>query len=175
MPDTLFHTTPSMSPAELESITGLSPEMQRDWRRRGYINEKLGTLQENGRWLYDWSDALFLCIMQQLYSAGVELPVTQRATNTVMKYVWFAAMRNWRIFDHPEKHRHFVMFKSTEADPEIHGGWATLPINDLSKCSAGPAAILIDVKHIALCLPEEFKPVMTKGAIITMAMGEDAD
>lgn len=170
MPDPLFHSEPHMTPAQLAEITGLSPDMQRDWRRRGYIAEKIGTLQQNGRWLYDWADALFLCTMQRLYNSGLELPLASRCAGSMSSYVMFCAMHNWNIYSHPRRHRFFLTFKSAAAEGDTYGGWATKPISDLSQVEDHAAAILVDAETISRSLPEEFEPVMLKGMEITLRL-----
>ncbi len=51
-----------LNPTELAEVTGLSQDSQRDWRRRGFL-EDMGQLQPNGRWLYSAADAVVVSII----------------------------------------------------------------------------------------------------------------
>jgi hypothetical protein len=56
--------------AEVERITGVSPELQRDWRRRGI----LAKLDQPGRAKYSLSDVIEIAALKTLADAG--LPVS---------------------------------------------------------------------------------------------------
>lgn len=57
----IFKMTRLISPSEVEARTGLSPDVLRDWRRRGLL--QLGTQQDNGRWGYVVGDVAQLAIV----------------------------------------------------------------------------------------------------------------
>ena len=155
MPDLLFNTEPTMSPIEMASLTGVAPDMLRDWRRRGYI-EKFGTAQGNGRWLYDWGDAFLLCNARSIYESGVDLPPSIRASVTVGRHILLAAFSQRCFYSDPNRYRFFRMYRYGDVNDPVYGGWATQPIRELPKDATKSAMILIDVDAIARVIPSAF-------------------
>lgn len=154
MQDFLFNSSPHMTPAKLAEVTGLSADMQRDWRRREYI-ANLGTQSDTGRWLYDWYDAFILFLMRKMYEGGCELPRAQIAAATVGQDVLMFCIEArfpGKVFPRFRYHR-FV--KDERGKPE-HGGWVSIRFNDLSRQAPVAVGLLIDCVALANELPRDF-------------------
>jgi len=109
-PDPFFNSLPEIAPAQLAELTGLDANLQRSWRHRGYI-EGLGTLQENGRWLYDWFDVLIIAMMQKLYERGVELSHAKEFAGTVGAPVFFWSVSAHRPISDQQKPKHVAFLR----------------------------------------------------------------
>lgn len=169
MPDPLFHSEPELSPAEFARVTGVSPDMQRDWRRRGYIDD-IGTMQKNGRWKYDWSDAFLIFIARKIVANGFELTLSLRIANTIAPFVLFQAQHQWGIYSTDGRNKRFFrVFKDPAKEVEGYDDWTAKTTMYLDDGSGVAASILVDAHMIAYQLPEDFKPAMVKAAEITFA------
>ena len=153
MPDYLFQSQPTMTPAMLAEVTGLSTDMQRDWRRRGYI--KLGTQQDNGRWLYDWYDAFHICLMRVLYDGGCELAQANLfAASLGEDVLTHAVAMRYPGLVIPQYRFHRIQ-KDERGHPE-HGYWLTIRFNNLAAQETKAFALVADCLQLAKELPSAF-------------------
>lgn len=67
----------SITPAQLEDLTGLKVANQRQWRARGFL-DLIGEGTEGGHARYSAADVLAVSIMRTLTDLGVELSVANR-------------------------------------------------------------------------------------------------
>lgn len=153
MPDYLFHSQPTLTPAALADVTGLSTDMQRDWRRRGYI--KLGTQQDNGRWLYDWYDAFHIYLMRALYDGGCELAQANLFAATLGQDVLMHAIALRYPGLVAPQYRFHRMQKDERGKPE-HGYWISIRFNNLAQIETKAFAMVADCLQLAKEIPSAF-------------------
>ncbi|TPN49351.1 hypothetical protein [Mesorhizobium sp. B1-1-7] len=60
----------SYTPSEIKAAIGTTPDMLRDWRRRGLL-ENFGVLGSNGKWTYAYGDVIALAIMAFLVTRRI--------------------------------------------------------------------------------------------------------
>ncbi|MCH4541524.1 MerR family transcriptional regulator [Ochrobactrum sp. A-1] len=79
-----------ISPSEVEARTGLSPDVLRDWRRRGLL--QLGTQQDNGRWGYSVGDVAQLAVVNILMKWRIISDLTDafHVAGSAVPYVYAA-------------------------------------------------------------------------------------
>jgi hypothetical protein len=143
-----------MTPAKLAEVTGVSADMQRDWRRREYISN-LGTQSENGRWLYDWYDAFTIYLMRQMYQGGCELSRAQTFAATVGQDVLLYAIEArypGKVFPQYRFHRFQI---DKRGDPK-HGNWIAIRFNKLDQVEIRAIGFVIDCLALANELPVTF-------------------
>ncbi|WP_319826565.1 MerR family transcriptional regulator [Thalassovita sp.] len=165
MRDTTFYSEPSITPAKLAEITGVSPDTQRDWRRRG-VFEGLGTLQPNGRWLYDSFDVLIICVMRELAASNVELFAARRISTLITSRVVVWAIHEKGIMSAAGACRFSVAYP----DDAAPAGWQVetlFHVNMLNNTpDRGAACLLIDLQSMGRALPAYFddllKPIATR-------------
>lgn len=154
-PEPLFDSLPELTPAQLGESTGIKPDMQRDWRRRGYI-QGLRTVSGNGRWLYDWYDVFTLSMMQRLYCRGIELSQVKTFAATVRMEVLLWA--GYRISPgDPSKLVKYVAFVRTPgAEHTEVGGWVARKLSNpfLVGLPHPEAMIVVDCEALADSLPK---------------------
>ena len=170
MPDHLFNSEPHMPPAKLAEVTGLSADMQRDWRRRGYI-ENLGTQGSNGRWEYDWADALYVYLMRQMYDGGCELS----------RALMFAVTLSPDVLLHAVKARYpgkvsprfrYYRFQIDERGRLEDGKWFAVRFNDLNALETRAVGLIVDCVALANDLPAAFgKPISDMDEAIERDLG----
>lgn len=174
MPEPLFNSDPHLSPAKLAGITGVSADMQRDWRRRGYISN-LGTQSENGRWLYDWYDAWVLYLMRQMYEGGCELSRAQSFATTVGQDVMLFAVEAQYPGKAFPQHRYYLFQQDPRGRPE-DGGWLAVRCRTLSNLEAKPIRFLVDCVALANELPKAFdKPIRSMNNQIKSDLAKRGD
>lgn len=81
----------SFSPAELEAITGLSVDSQRDWRKRGFLRAK-----DDRKWnRFDLSDVVFVMVMKAFADMGISLNDAKDAASiAILPVLRFAELRS---------------------------------------------------------------------------------
>lgn len=79
----------SFSPAELEAVTGLSVDSQRDWRKRGLLPQK-----EDRKWTrFELTDVVFVMAMKAFSEMGVVLEDAKDAASiAILPVLDFAEM-----------------------------------------------------------------------------------
>lgn len=60
------------SPQQVESLTGVPRDTQRDWRRRGLIHD-WGRQSKTGRWKYTFEEVMAFYLTDRLSLTGMEL------------------------------------------------------------------------------------------------------
>ncbi|WBU53326.1 hypothetical protein [Paracoccus sp. SCSIO 75233] len=159
-----------MTPAKLAEVTGLSADMQRDWRRRGYIT--LGTMQPNGRWLYDWYDAFCIYLIRKLYDAGCELPRANLFSASIHKQVLMNAC-HIRAPEAFGPQRRFIRMQIDPRGRAEDGHWLGITFDSLNGIEAKGFAFVVDCEQLAREIPESLDPVIEH--LIAVARGEDVE
>ena len=177
MTDPVFHSEPELSPSDIETLTGLSPATLRDWRHRGYI-EGLGTIQTNGRWKYDWLDALILFVYREVSECGMDISTVRLWAEHVARLVTYRKlMRLGYRISHPRyyqfsKHREFA--KNYYGEIESGEKWAGYPVEELgAQTPPVPASVLIDCEDLSSRLPSGFDEVY--GALLKDLLREQKE
>jgi hypothetical protein len=181
MRDHIFHSDPAVPPARLAEITGVSPDTQRDWRRRG-VFEGIGVLQENGRWLYDSFDVLIVCLLRQLSDSNVDL-ITARSISTLIGsnvVVWAIKQKRLGPFAvrAPLEHNRYAVAYSNK---DAFLGWEVVSLFQGSSLDSSPdrgaASILLDLKSMGAALPDYFDDLLPSLAdrIAVRANGGEGD
>ncbi|MCY1126016.1 MerR family transcriptional regulator [Frigidibacter sp. RF13] len=181
MRDTVFHSQPTIAPARLAEITGVSPDTQRDWRRRG-VFEGIGVLQENGRWLYDNFDVLIVCLLRQLSDSNVDLFTARSISTLIGSRVAVWAIKQKRLGPFAvraplENHRYAAAYSNKDA----FLGWTVVPLFQGSNLDRAPdrgaASILLDLKSMGAALPDYFDELLPAlaGRIASLADAEEGD
>ncbi|MEP0188822.1 hypothetical protein [Roseibium sp.] len=128
--------------------------MQRDWRRRGYI-ENLGTQSDKGRWLYDWYDAFIIYLMRQMYEGGCELSRAQLFAATIYEDVLSYAIEARFPGKVAPRCRYHHFFKDPRGRVE-DGNWVARPFNSLESGKIRSVGFLVDCSGLANDLPGKF-------------------
>jgi len=157
------HYAKGFGPAEVGEVTGIGPDTQRDWRRRGLI-DGLGEQDARGRWRYSGLDCLTLWIARRLldagFSAGAVLEVSEVAAGKLIRAEdTFIAMRKMELL--VERHlalkgdgtmvtRYMVLYRDK-------GEWGFNETDDLSQLfkTGWPVAHVVDLWHLAKTAPKE--------------------
>lgn len=163
MPDYLFNSEPTLTPSKLADATGLSVDMQRDWRRRGYL--KLGTAKDSGHWLYDWYDAFSIYLMRQLYQGGLELTRAQMFAATIGQDVLTSAI-NARYPNLVIPRTRFFRFQKDERGKAEHGHWVAVRFNKLEVTEARSVGFLVDCAALAAELPAVFDEPISNSNVV---------
>ncbi len=161
MTDPVFNTAPELSPSQIAKFAGVSPDTLRDWRHRGYI-DGLGTLQENGRWKYDWLDALILFVYSEVSKCGLDISSVREWADPIAKHVTFRKLN--QLGYAPQMERYFRFSKHAEfrtrhpSNPQDR--WVGQPFENIETVSPKvPAIIVVDCEDLANRLPEAFDEV----------------
>lgn len=155
-----MHYEALLAPSEVSEITGVSPEMQRDWRRRGLMDD-LGEVT-NSRWRYSVHDAFTLWIVRKLTESGIALvdamdPASLAASDLLKDENIFLVAR--------KKHQELLSKHASGADTTVvtrymtlyrdNEEWGYTSMDDLSLLQkfGWPVAFVIDIWHLAATAP----------------------
>ncbi|MGO7263761.1 hypothetical protein [Rhizobium leguminosarum] len=111
-------------PADLSQYSGLSPDNQRDWRRRGFL-DGVGELQSNGRWKYSAINVIRIAVAKTLVSRRLVTDIADaiHIAGRVASYVWFRlsapSKTPDKIEDHYRQIRYVVAFGAMEEGDQI--------------------------------------------------------
>lgn len=152
-----------LAPAEVGELTGVGPDTQRDWRRRGLI-EDLGKQDAHGRWRYSSYDCLTLWIARRLVDAGFNIadvvPVAMisagKLTRSKNTFLWMRRRADIARGEAPTLNgdgtlvtRYMVLY--------LDGEWGfreTDNLNEMFK-SGWPVAHVVDLWHLAATAPKD--------------------
>ncbi len=105
------------SPSEVERRTGLSPDVLRDWRRRGLLT--FGDQQENGRWAYKVGDVAHLAIVSFLTKWRIVSDLTDafRLASFAVPYVYASIAGDESLDEELGDFPHLIGFVAHEGEP----------------------------------------------------------
>lgn len=144
-----------LTPVEVESMTGVSPEVLRNWRTRGFMHS-LGTQQPNGRWVYSASDAMTIWVMSQMASVGMSNSAAMMGaeiitSNILRDFHGFRGLRGADPASLPSGSevplRYFVAY--------LEGEWVFFEDMKVDRVKVGvPGGYIFDQWEIAKTLPQ---------------------
>ncbi len=67
----LMTAEPRFRPGDVERLAGVDTDTQRDWRRRGFL-EEYGDTQGTGRWAYSLQDLVGFYMSRRLMETGMD-------------------------------------------------------------------------------------------------------
>lgn len=140
-----------ISPSEVEERTGFSPDMLRDWRRRGILTT--GTLQANGRWGYVVGDVAQLAIVNLLTKWRIVSDLTDafHIADFAVPYVYACVANDPHFKEKVGKLPYLVAFNVRAGErTQVVAHWDIKDIFELRI----PGFVIIDTERLALELQE---------------------
>ncbi|MDF2119544.1 hypothetical protein PY365_28680 [Roseiarcaceae bacterium H3SJ34-1] len=163
----------TLSPSEVATLVGFSPDVLRDWRRRGFLNDLGKLLLPNGKttddpnhpdlanvgrqtWVYSKGDLLAFAIAKHAIELGVGIEIAIEISDHVVPHVdaWLdpKGRKNYR------EPRWFAAWPSTEGlNPTgaDHDHFAVARVSSLERLAEvmGSKAIILDTKKLAEAMP----------------------
>lgn len=153
-----FRSEKELTPSEISALTGVSPDVQRDWRRHGHMGA-IGSQNVKGRWVYDYEDAYWLYVMRRLSLGGIDLSLTFTFTTSILGFVsvWADAMIDEK---RPNAGRYAMIRYHADRD---HGpkanAYSMKIVQQISDDMSADDELftVIDLKAIARGLPHVFR------------------
>ena len=143
------------TPMEVEAMTGVSPEVLRNWRSRGFMDD-LGTKLHNGRWVYSPRDTMTIWVMWQMSGVGMNNAAAMMGANIITWNILrdmngFRYLRGVdaaaRVNGAKVPNRYFVMYFDEE--------WKTFSDMEISRVEVGlPGGFILDQWRIAQAVPQ---------------------
>jgi hypothetical protein len=140
------------SPADVEIATSgdITPDVLRDWRRRGLL-EGMGRMEKSGRWRYDRASVCSLAIASYLADQGLKIEraiiIAGTARNAVI--AWLAKEPTEFYNQMKDRYPLVVAFEGA-------GGFQALPFRDPSRLPRLENGIfhVVNPRFVAEALPK---------------------
>lgn len=148
----------TFSPSDIETLTGWSPDGQRDLRRKGLLSN-YGTATETGRWKYSVRDVVAFWIASRLHHRHDGLDLT-----TLFAVSWTNAPTVIALIKGDAAQRYLAKLDRKEeiGDNMMMSHAEIVTFADLSELAgrAFDQAHVIDFKHLADTAPDRIKQVI---------------
>lgn len=151
------HLSLDYSQSEASLLTGISQDVLRDWRRRGFL-DGFGELAENGRWKYNVHDVLVLSIARALEPNGQPISrLLYMAYQLVMAVI--GEVRPADGYSGFSTGNFAYWFNDT--DQKLMAPMHIGSLDDLAKIpSAAPQVIIVNSAKLAAALPERLQRLL---------------
>lgn len=147
-------------PSDIKDLTGITPDVLRDWRRRKFL-VSVGEETQSGRWVYRIGDVTRLAFVQWLFRSGLVADL-RRAFE-------IADVGGLMVYEHllPEDRRHFIR-QSGDARFLIipPAGMDLSPMASASQPDLAairptlPGVLILDIEAIARELPSALREIV---------------
>ncbi len=147
--------TAQNTPMEVETMTGVSPEVLRNWRNRGFM-DALGTKLPNGHWVYSARETMTIWVMGQMSSVGMTNSAAMIGAalitgNLLRDMHGFRFLRGADPSETPDEtmvpERYLVMY--------LDGEWMNFEAMTISRVKVGiPGGFILDQWSIAKTVPQ---------------------
>lgn len=149
----------TLTPQEVEALTGFGPELLRVWRSRGML-DGIG-LAEGGRWKFSLTEAVALAVCTQLRSVGLDggvaIKVAGEFSETVLRAMEVrpgrqpAAPRYLAIWNNSVLPSDQGQFRCDRLAP--YATYEADSLEEINRFLNAPTVIVLDAFKVAACLP----------------------
>jgi hypothetical protein len=151
------HLSLDYTQSEASLLTGISQDVLRDWRRRGFL-DGFGELAENGRWKYSLHDIIILSIARALEPNGQPISsLLYMAWQLVLPVINEVRPEN----DYPGFSTGNYAYWFNDTDQKLMAPMHIRSLDDLLNIpSAAPQVIIVNSAKLAAALPDRLQRLL---------------
>lgn len=162
------------SPSDVAEFSGINADLQRDWRRRGFLDD-YGSQSEAGRWTYRVGDVVALAVAKRILdrrivaSVGDALRIANFANALI--WHWLEPKNSTDLVQSGFRQTDFVVAYYAHGTIQLHAASATTLTTNKGSI-VGEGAIVINTRQMAEALRAQLWMVIARYMVPMHGDGE---